>query len=808
MATYNVTAPDGTKYQITAPDDATQDQVMAYAQQQHVAPQSNAANPDDVTRVSQLYHQAVAAGNDIAASHFQGWLQAHGAQPTAPDAQTQAKVADIQQTAQGSNAALGNGVGGSLAGAGLGLVHHLANIPIGVAQLATNVAAKGGDLVGTHALDSAAQGVNQYVQNREQNYQDITKGNVGSYVGGAVGEIVPWLVGAGELRAATLLPKAETIAAKAAPYVGTRIAGVLGKAAPLAGEGALYGAVQPVTNGDTDYGAQKAEQIGTAAIASPLLAGATVAALKAPGAVRNVADYLTEAGRNRLAGKKFADLVDSAAGDNGLSMLRGAAQTVPGEQVSLASAIPNARSVQIERALQNDPNAGPIMADARASNNALRLQAIGKMAGTDADMQAALEAREKATQPFIDAHLNYLAPAQRWNTAGQSITDALDNGGRMSGEDFNTLKQMQNVVQQVKSGQLQEDDGYQALSELGQSLKSKAGQQAFDDAGQAIHSNMVDARPVLNLVARMRNSNLGQNPTIRNALNTVETNLKQAQHTLGSDPTSGTGGLVPASVLDGIRSQLSGSLKQFAPNAFSGVGEREAAGLAPLRSALVDTLNGSIPGYSRYLSAYARTSEPVNTFESLRELLDNGLVGGRNVAGDPQATRHALDVFLRKVDRSPYGISPQAKAQITALRDSLARENISNNKVSSAGSDTGANLRMAPVTRTLSGKVGSALGSAAGLTISHLLGVPFAGDLTSTAIGSIAGAGLTRAANDANAKIAARVGQLAADSRAGASAVDAVQRAKNARPSIAQILYENALPYGKPRVPLNRLLGR
>src|ERR1041385_5201783 len=34
-STYQVTAPDGTRYQITAPAGATQDQVLAYAQQQH-----------------------------------------------------------------------------------------------------------------------------------------------------------------------------------------------------------------------------------------------------------------------------------------------------------------------------------------------------------------------------------------------------------------------------------------------------------------------------------------------------------------------------------------------------------------------------------------------------------------------------------------------------------------------------------------------------------------------------------------------------------------------------------------------------
>jgi hypothetical protein len=34
MATYEVTAPDGSKWDVTAPEDASQDQVMAYAKSQ------------------------------------------------------------------------------------------------------------------------------------------------------------------------------------------------------------------------------------------------------------------------------------------------------------------------------------------------------------------------------------------------------------------------------------------------------------------------------------------------------------------------------------------------------------------------------------------------------------------------------------------------------------------------------------------------------------------------------------------------------------------------------------------------------
>src|SRR6185312_8143939 len=237
------------------------DQFDAQTQAQQANPFDQfgqSADPAQIDHVSQLYAQAKAIGNDEAASHFQQWLTAHNVQPTAPNAQTQAINSDNAATLAASNPALGNGVGGSLAGAALGFIHHAANIPIGAAQLATNVAAGAGDLVGTHALDSAASGINQYVKNREQNYQDVTKGNIGSDVGAVAGEVAPWVVGLGEVRAAGMIPEATT---------------TLGKVGTLAAEGGTMGAVHPVTS-DGNFAVNKADQIAGSALAGPALYGA------------------------------------------------------------------------------------------------------------------------------------------------------------------------------------------------------------------------------------------------------------------------------------------------------------------------------------------------------------------------------------------------------------------------------------------------------------------------------------------------------------------------------------------------------
>jgi hypothetical protein len=67
----------------------------------------------------------------------------------------------------------------------------------------------------------------------------------------------------------------------------------------------------------------------------------------------------------------------------------------------------------------------------------------------------------------------------------------------MSAGDFEALKSARNVVDQVKSGAMQEDDAWAALKDLEGSVSSKRAQDTFAQASQAIDHNMVNPKPVL-----------------------------------------------------------------------------------------------------------------------------------------------------------------------------------------------------------------------------------------------------------------------------------------------------------------------
>lgn len=731
MANYNITAPDGTKYQVTAPDDATQDQVMAYVQQQH-GQQSNGLT---------------------------------GAARQAALARIAADQAKIDAESPQANVAMGNGVGGSLVGAGLGLVHHLANIPLGAAQLATNAVAKGADLVGLHGADPAANAVNNYMANREANYQAVTQGNVGSYVGAGVGEVLPWMVGAGEIRGATQLPEAATL--------GAKLANAGRKAVALSKTGALFGAVQPLT--DTgNYFTNKGEQIASGAIAAPVAGAVGDAALGVGRGIVNTARLATPAGRDALANVRLAQMLRGAAltdvngvpDMNGLAAQLGAApQMIPGEQVGIAGALKTPQAIQIERALRQNANAQVPLAETDAANDARRLGVLQNLAGTDDALDQAIAARRANAQPFIDNNLTLQLPYERWGNAQSALQDAL--GGRISGNDFDALTQAKRITQGVRSGALQEDDALAALGPLADSVTSKTAQDAFQQAQDAISSRMVGTQSIENAIARQRLTALGQNPTVARALNTVLAGMQQARHATGK---------IPVETLDGIRRNMGRILADSAPaNPASRIGTQEQAAIAPIEDAITSTLNDAVPGYSDYLAQYAKDSVPINTMEGVRGLLDPNARGALNGVGDKVPSADAIKAFLRRDDKARYPIDPAARAQIESVRDSIERANLRNVKLGTQGSDTAQLLQLPRLTSRLTGRGGTIAGGLVGGILGHATGIPF-GWLGGELGGNLLGGVLGGAAERANADIATRIGTKAADSRAAAQAIRAARQ--------------------------------
>jgi len=392
--------------------------------------------------------------------------------------------------------------------------------------------------------------------------------------------------------------------------------------------------------------------------------------------VRDMAQHITNP--QAIADRQILSLFGSDP--NALAKLRTAQQFVPGETPSAAQVIATPDAVKAERLLRNNPNAGIPLAEADNTNNAARQAVVTRLAGTDAEMEAAKAARRDATQPFIDEHLKPATPLTRWTAASAPLDALLSKPGRMPTADFDALKQARALVAKVRGGTMQEDDATAAMQELADSVTTKKAQSAFSEAFGQVDKNMIDPAEVLRAVALTRNTGLGARPAVRDALDKIAATINQSKNTRG---------LVPADVLDSIRQNANDFLVSPSGKRASA---QEALGVAPIRDKIVSVIGRHAPGYSDYLAAYAKGSEPINTMQSVGRLADSNAPGGPNTAGDPQLAISRLRQVLRGDDKARFSMSGDARGQLDGLQQSLLRRTITNNQVAASGPATAADL--------------------------------------------------------------------------------------------------------------------
>lgn len=633
--------------------------------------------------------------------------------------------------------------------------HHMRGAVLGAGQLAEHASAYLGDKILPSSLsapvDAAVAGDDAKIRNWEQQYQNTIPNSAGAYAGAAVGEVLPWMTGLGELRAAGLLPKATT---------------TLGRMAVGAGEGAGMAAAQPVT-GIAPYANQKAAQVAAGTVtggAIPAIGAALAPIGRALGAVFNPG----AAADAQIAGQLGTN-------PDMLAQLQKAGNGIPGYTPTVAGALTNAGTDNstaqaanaYERMLRNkqSPTFQPFN-NADAANAQAHMDAIQQIAGSPEALQAAKEARTAATQPFIEQNLAPAQPYQRFSAALQPITDALAN---VTGKDATSaLAGAKKIIQQVMNGSMQEDDAVGALKELGDSVPetlngqpSKA-MQAFDSAHAAINRGLVDPSAIYQAIQTRLNSGIGQNPNVRQALSAI------GQQIAGQ---TNTRGLVGADILDGIRQNANRFLAAHPQTGI--VAPQEIAGVAPIASQITDTLNSAIPGFRDYLGTYAKLSEPINTMESGQSILDRVNQAGRNTAGNQAVSIPVLKAALKRDDLARYPMSDDARKTLNNVLDALQERSGVNNVTGASGPGTAADAASLVGPKVMQGI--KTLGSSAiGGTLGYLFGGPEAG-----MIGSAVGPTLEGLGQLARARVAQQTMQRMASAPAAANALQAFLERQN-----------------------------
>lgn len=654
------------------------------------------------------------------------------------------------------------GVGTQLGGALDAFQHHVGNIGQGISQGVSNLANAGVQAVaGGTELGRAAQMVNDknniVARARERQYQQRTDGNALSYAGAAAGEILPWMAGIGALRTAGALPKATSTAQKVAL---------------LAAEGGTMGTVQPVV-GDGSYAGQKAAQVGVGAATGPVLMGAA----KAAGGVRNVADHVFRP--QVIADANVARLF--GANQQTADALRNAPRFVPGETPTAAQVLATPEAVQAERALRTNPASSPAFVRGQNANEAARMGVVRNLAGDDAQLQAAVQARRDGPGMFYKENLARGAENGRYGRAAVHLKE-YSNSKNMPMAEFKVLDEARRIAGQIERGSISQAEGDAALRALAPT--SRGGQKALDQALGLIDGGMVNPNRVISTLEELAKDT---NPTISKA-------AASALESIGKNQDGQ--GWVHARVLNGLRENIGNMLADHAPN--GAVGSREAAAYGPVKAKITNTIDRAVPGYRDNLAAYARASEPINTMESVQRLLDPNSPGSLNASGDPFLSAARLKNVLRGDDKARYPMSDDARSQLEQVRESLSRQSISDNKIGPAGSNTAADLQAhgalasAMFGSNLSrqgGWLGRSLGTAAGGVGGSFLGGP-----AGAVVGAGVGAGLSDGIGAVNSNIARRVGETAASSDLSAEAIERYLQQQS--PGQLRLFLERyALPY-------------
>lgn len=691
--------PDGSIKRVEVPEGATDEQILSFVQSQH-SPEQQKPDFSNVTASSK--------------SSDKGYARRSNYNPTGIDAL--------------------NPVTRQVGGFADAVQHHVLNIPVALGQgvthglnFATQKIAPGSEAAKRSQAHTNQQDAE--VRDREAAYQARTADTAGSYVGAAVGEIAPWLVGIGELRAAGLLPTIAGVGAKAAAK----------KVGLLTAEGAAMGAAQPVI-GEGDYGAQKATQIGVGALAAPAIAGGSKGVGAGIRGVRNLSRYATASGRETIANSRLAKLY--GADPATLVQLR-AGTNVPGFNLTPAQALATPEAVQTERVLRNNGLTAPNFAAQESANNAALRSEVARIAGTDADMAAAMDARRNGPGAFWQNNLARGAEDGRYGRAQKHLADILAKGGRMSGAERDMLDHARKIAGAVQRGVMDMAEGDAALRGLQPS--TRIGQKAIEQALGVIDGGMVNPNRVVQQLEMLAKDT---NPTISGA----------AEKALGSISKNQDGtGWVHARVLDGLRQNIGKLLADSAP--IRGAGSAEGAAYGPVKAKIVNTIDRAIPGYRNSLASYASASQPINDMQAGRALLDAIDSGGRDAGGNQAVNLAPVRSLLAKDSRANFPMSQAAQQRIGSVLDALQRRSVTNNTVAAAGPGTAADAMRgavdSPAGQWAQGGLAALLGSAAGGMDGGLLALLATG-----------------AAKNANNKVMQRVGTKAADAKLTADAIE------------------------------------
>lgn len=499
--------------------------------------------------------------------------------------------------------------------------------------------------------------------------QDVPLMNTaGGVLGNVAGNIGVTLAPGGLLKGASVVAKGT----QAAPVLANmgRAALVPRTIAGAGGAGAAYGAIQPVGTNDSRTGNTIIGGVAGAAIPAAVKGWQMAKALAAP---------FHDGGQNQIIGSVLRRAAGNDA-DNAMLRLASAQELIHGSVPTAGQAAGNAGIAAVERAASAiDGSVTTAYAQRMAQQNAARVNALSGIAGTPQAMQAAETARRTATAPLYAQVAKSTAEAdptrtvnmidkiikanparnqlvstlgtvreslfdsypaqQRASEAWKEVSGVI--GKRMSSADDNALRSVRTILDRVRKGTIDADEGFAAIK--GVSAKSKTASEAIDRA--------------------------------RQFLKTPDDVVRQSPQALQS-----------------ASKNIGDLLNAKGPNG-SKINEAIARELSIVKRSLDRQIAKAEPAYGQAQSTFRTLSTPINQMQVGQEIAESGI--------SPLTGKFRPESFARSLSDETAAratgfkratldgsLSPQQRGTLEAIRQDLARANFAQTEGRGVGSDT------------------------------------------------------------------------------------------------------------------------
>lgn len=461
MPKYRITGPDGNTYEVTAPEGATEQDVLAYAQQNYkpsAAPKTTPAN-DDIGKLERA-QQRVYAGTNT--DQYGRKIGADFSGVTARVDSTEAPIQDMASVevrpdpADGMGwyekyrAGLGKSLVDTYQGAkqfGVDAIGELAGDRTGLTGTTQMESLISGEKPGSNAITRWADRKGEELRNAEAERRRLDEalmntgaGKFGNIVG-TVGQLfTPGVTLRGTALGRALLPTT-----------------VRGNAL----QGLAVGAVQPV--------AAEGERAQNTALGG-LAGGAGAAVPKAGGALAKLLGGVVRRPTLSGAERRAAELLKGEASSL-QNLMRSQPSTVPGVQRTLAEETLDPGIARLERLVRGKSNE---FQPVDTANNAARIQALQGFAGDDAALRSAQSARTSVSKPLLgQAYLDkgvdvaavrsFVDDAAKANATRPSVQAAInDVRGALAqaGDDVYSLYGVRKYIGDLLSGKAGGDKTY------------------------------------------------------------------------------------------------------------------------------------------------------------------------------------------------------------------------------------------------------------------------------------------------------------------------------------------------------------